>query len=58
MARIEVNGITEKGKKCQWCSKIINMNFTSYVVYDTEKKVYWHDMCHPVDFKKNKSGWC
>ena len=58
MARIEVSKISEEGKKCQWCGRIISMDFPSYVVYDTEKKHYWHDKCHPLNFKKSNDGWC
>jgi|GEM_PF-3574083 len=58
MARIEVSKISERGQKCQWCGEVIEMNFPSYVVYDTEKKCYWHDTCHPTNFEKAKNGWC
>ena len=58
MTRIQIDNINEKNKKCQWCGKIIDINFESYVVYDTEKKCYWHDICHPLNFKKSGNGWC
>ncbi len=59
MSRIEVAKISEKGQKCQWCGEIIDLDFESYVVYDTKKKVYWHDICHPLNLEeKSKNGWC